>query len=357
MRSCIFTFLSLSLCFSGTLVAQNLISNGGFEEFTHCPSKMVPFYGALKEVSVPTSSSGDYFNTCGSDDFDAPLNFRGTQEPAEGNGYTGLYFYALNDYREYIQLNTTETLRNKHPYRISLQVSLAETSTIALKNMAVMVTNTKIRVPNSQALTSSRMDLLDGVDYRIIPLRPNQSLSNKDEWVTMTAEFDAKGYENHLLIGNFLDNHDTNVIAANKAVGNNDFAYYYVDNLSLEALPRVNYEEDKIYVLEESPFQPKGYKLDAEAIAGVKKIFKFLKENAEVQMKITGHSNDAGDAAYNKFISSLRARAVALYLKKLGIADSRLVWEGVGETKNLGSTPLTQKPQVEFVMTKVEDHN
>jgi len=95
--------------------------------------------------------------------------------------------------------------------------------------------------------------------------------------------------------------------------------------------------------------------LDAEAIASVKKIFKFLKENAEVQMKITGHSNDAGDPAYNKFVSSLRARAVALYLKKLGIDDSRLVWEGAGETKNLGKTKRIEKPQVEFVMTNLDN--
>ena len=355
MRSRIFTLLSLSICFSGTLVAQNLVSNGGFEEYTHCPSKIVNFSGILKEISLPTASSGDYFNTCGSDDFDAPLNFRGTQEPAEGKGYAGLYFYALNDYREYAQLNTTKTLRDKYPYKFSFQVSLAETSTISLKNMAVVVTNTKVRVPNSQALTSSRMDLLDGVDYRIIPLKADKSLSDKDEWVTMTAEFDARGYENHILIVNFSNNSGTNVINGNKSIVPNDFAYYYVDNVVLEELPRVNYEQDKIYVLEESPFQPKGYELDAEAIASVKKIFKFLKENAEVQMKITGHSNDAGDPAYNKFVSSLRARAVALYLKKLGIDDSRLVWEGVGESKNLGKTKVAEKPQVEFVMTNFDN--
>jgi|GEM_PF-2979616 len=350
MSSRIFTLLSLSICFSGNVIAQNLISNGGFEEFKHCPSKMATFSGILKEVSLPTSSSGDYFNTCGSEDFAAPLNFRGTQQPAEGKGYAGLYFYALNDYREYAQLNTTKTLRDKYPYKLSFQVSLAETSTLALKNMAVVVTSTKVRVPNSQALTSSRMDLLDGLDYRIIPLKVDKSLSNKEEWVTMTAEFDARGYENHILIGNFSDNNATNLITNGKTVVPNDFAYYYVDNLALEELPRVNYEQDKIYVLEESPFQPKGYELDAEAIASVKKIFKFLKENAEVQMKITGHSNDAGDPAYNKFVSSLRARAVALYLN-----DSRLVWEGAGETKNLGKTKRIEKPQVEFVMTNLDN--
>ncbi len=354
MHSRIFTLISLSLCLGGSLTAQNLISNGGFEEFSNCPSKIANFSGILDEVSLPTSSSGDYFNTCGTQDFSAPENFRGAQEAAEGEGYAGLYFYALNDYREYAQLNTTKTLRAKYPYKISFQVSLAETSTLAVKNMTLVLTSTKIRVPNSKALTSSRMDLLADVDYRVIPLKANKSLSNKEEWVTLTAEFDAKGFENHMLIGNFSNNNGTDLIANGKTVAPNDFSYYYVDNLVLEELPRVDFEQDKIYVLEENPFQPKGYELDAEAIANVKKIFKFLKENAEVQMKITGHSNDAGNPEYNKFISSLRARAVALYLKKLGINDSRLVWEGVGESKPLGKGKTIEKTQVEFVMTNIE---
>ncbi len=354
MRSRIFTLFSFSLCICGGLTAQNLISNGGFEEFSACPSKIVSFSEILDEVSLPTSSSGDYFNTCGTKDFSAPENFRGVQEAAEGKGYTGLYFYALNDYREYAQLNTTKTLRAKYPYKMSFQVSLAETSTLAVKNMALVLTNTKIRVPNSKALTSSRMDLLADVDYRVIPLKADKSLSNKEEWVTLTAEFDAKGFENHMLIGNFANNNATSLIPNDKTVMPNDFSYYYVDNLVLEELPRVDYEQDKIYVLEENPFEPKGYELDAEAIANVKKIFKFLKENAEVQMKITGHSNDAGNPEHNKFISSLRARAVALYLKKLGINDSRLVWEGVGESKDLGKGKPKEKTQVEFVMTNIE---
>lgn len=355
--SVLFIFCMLLI---GSVSAQNLILNPSFESFKDCPTNMANFDASLEDVSLPTSSSGDYFNQCASNDFNVPSNFKGEQTASDGGGYIGLYFYALNDYREYIQLNTAKTLREKHPYKISLQVSLAEHSNLALKNMSILLTNKKIKVPNSAALTSSRMDLQEGIEFYEVQLKADKTLSTTEGWVTLTGQFDAKGFENHMLVGNFKVNENTALLKSEKPIIPSDFSYYYVDNLELEELPRVNYEKDKIYVLESKPFEPKGYELDAEAVASVKKIFKFLKENADVQMKITGHSNDAGNPEYNKFVSSLRARAVALYLKKLGVEDNRIVWEGVGETKPLRNGKLKEnqlkKRQVEFVMTNFDDN-
>ncbi|KPM30620.1 OmpA-like periplasmic protein [Croceitalea dokdonensis DOKDO 023] len=342
-----------------TAQGQNLILNASFEEYKECPSNISSFDALLDNVSLPTSSSGDYFNTCASGDFNTDNNFKGGQEPADGKGYAGLYYYALNDYREYLQLDAARTLRAKHPHKLSFKVSLAEASTIALKNMSLVMTSKKIRVPNSKVLTASRLDLQPDIQLHEVPLKANGSLSETDGWVTLTAEFDAKGFENHFLIGNFKENKATELLRPTKAVTSSDFSYYFVDAFELEELPRINYEKDKIYVLERKPFEPKGYDLDDEAVAQVKKIFKFLKENADVQMKITGHSDDVGNAEYNKFVSSLRARAVALYLKKLGVEDDRIVWEGVGNSKPLRNGKVKDERlrnrRVEFVMTDVKE--
>ena len=354
-------FLFLCFCFLlGTpLSGQNLILNPSFENYKYCPLNITNTGTLLEEVSLPTSSSGDYFNTCGSNDFAVPSNFKGSQKATDGSGYVGLYFYALNDYREYIQLNTSKTLREKHPYKIALQVSLAETSSLALKNMSIILLNKKVKFPNGSALTSSRLDLQEDIMFHEVKLKPNKSLANTDDWITLTAEFDAKGFENHIIVGNFSNNLNTELLEQEGSVLSGDFSYYYVDNLALEELPRINYEKDKIYVLERNPFEPKGYELDAEAIASVKKIFKYLKENAEVQMKITGHSDNVGKPEYNKFVSSLRARAVALYLKNLGIDDNRIVWEGVGDTRPLRNGKIKESHmsnrRVEFVMTEFQD--
>lgn len=347
-------FLFLS---STSIVGQNLVRNASFEDNKSCPTSITNFNALVEDVSSPTSSSGDYFNECGSGDFSVPSNFKGSQEAAEGQGYSGLYFYALNDYREYLQLNTSKTLRAKFPYKISIKVSLAEASTLALKNMSIMLVNKKLSVPNSSALTLSKLDLQAGIKFQKVNLSPDKSMGNTEDWITLSGEFEAKGFENHLIVGNFNTNKDTKLITTNNTVLSKDFSYYFIDDITLEEQPRINYEKDKIYVLEQNPFEPKGYELDDEAIVQVKKIFKFLKENASVQMKITGHSSEVGKPEYNKFVSSLRARAVALYLKKLGINDDRVVWEGAGDSKPLrnGKIKENKANRVEFVMTTIEE--
>lgn len=356
-----YTRFMLLFCLFGSfgLSAQNLILNPSFEEKNSCPSSVSNLNILLKDVSIPTGSSGDYFNACNTGDFSVPSNFRGTEKAAEGAGYTGLYFHALNDYREYLQLGLTKTLREKFPYKLQFKVSLAESSALALQEMYMVLVNKPLTLPNNTLLTENRLHLQEGVKFTKVRLQQDSSLADKDGWVILTAEFETKGFENHILIGNFDANTATKTQTLSAKATSSDYAYYFIDDFELQELPRINYEQDKIYVLERNPYQPKGYELDDAAMASIQKIFKFLKDNAELQLKITGHSDNTGSPEYNKFVSSLRARAVALYLKELGIADKRIVWEGVGSSKPLRNGSLKQEGlgerRVEFVMTHHQD--
>ncbi len=340
--------------------AQNLIVDGSFEEYNNCPSRTSTFQQYFEHISAPTTSSGDYFNSCGYSDYSVPENFKGVQPAAEGDGYVGIYLYAVNDYREYVQLNTTQTLKQGYPYKISVRVSLAEHSNLALKNMSLVLGSRKIERPSSSALSYAKLDLMQGFDFYRVNLTADKSLGEKDEWVTLTGEFEAKGFENHIILGNFNNNVETHLLESQRSKETGDFAYYYFDDASLVEMPITNYDSDKIYVLERNPFEPKGYDLDDKAMASIEKIFDYLKRNNEVQLKITGHSGDAGTPEYNKFVSSLRARAVALYLKKLGIDESRIVWEGLGESRPLKNGKIKQShlanSRVEFVMTEFDDN-
>lgn len=351
--------ITLFLLCNYQILAQNLIINPGFEEINECAKCDRDLSLNVLNISYPNTAAPDYYNTRLRADYGVPNNFKGTQESIEGDGYIGAYMYALNDYREYLQLNTTKTLREKHPYKISLKVSLAETSKLALKNISIVLVNKKVSIPNSKVLTSSRLDLIEGLEFYEVSLSPDKSMSDTEEWITLTGEFEAKGFETQILIGNFRANQDTKLIKSPAQITSSDYSYYFIDDFFLEEFPRIKYETDKIYVLERDPFEPKGYKLDKSAIASAEKIFKFLKENAEVQMKITGHSDNLGTPEYNKFISSLRARAVALYLKNLGIPENQIVWEGIGDTKPLKAQDTDAgnfaNRRVEFVMTDFND--
>jgi len=340
--------------------AQNLIVDGSFEEYNSCPSKTSSFQHYFEHISAPTTSSGDYFNSCGNSDYSVPNNFKGNQEAADGNGYVGIYLYALNDYREYVQLNTTETLKQGYPYKVRIRVSLADNSEVALKNMSLVLGSRKIVRPSSSALSYAKLDLVEGFNFYRVNLVADGSMAEKDGWVTLTGEFEAKGFENHMILGNFQDNIETQLLNNTKQREAGAYAYYYFDDVSLTELPITQYDSDKIYVLEQNPYQPKGYELDDKAMASVDKIFEYLKRNSEVQLKITGHSADSGTPEYNKFVSSLRARAVALYLKKLGIDESRIVWEGLGESRPLKNGKIKEShlanSRVEFVMTEFDDN-
>lgn len=344
-----------------SIQAQNLVVDGGFEEYKRCPSKTSSFQHYFDYISAPTTSSGDYFNSCATTEFGIPKNFKGTQTAVEGKGYAGIYLYALNDYREYIQLNTEQTLKQGYPYKIRVRVSLADNSELALKNMSLVLGSKKITRPSSRALSYAKLDLMEGFNFYSVNLNSEGgSMADKDGWVTLSAEFEAKGFENHLILGNFKNNSDTQLLNEDKRREAGAYSYYYFDDISITEMPITQYDSDKIYVLEQNPFEPKGYELDDKAMASVEKIFEYLKRNSDVQLKITGHSNDSGTPEYNKFVSSLRARAVALYLKKLGIDDSRIVWEGLGEKRTLKNGKIKQdhlaNGRVEFVMTEFDDN-
>lgn len=59
----------------------------------------------------------------------------------------------------------------------------------------------------------------------------------------------------------------------------------------------------------------------------------YLKENANVKIKIVGHTDLNGDYQDNVILSRNRANAVKDYLVKKGIDSSRIVTEGKGSSE------------------------
>jgi outer membrane protein OmpA-like peptidoglycan-associated protein len=62
-----------------------------------------------------------------------------------------------------------------------------------------------------------------------------------------------------------------------------------------------------------------------------------MKQNPTIRVEISGHTDDIGDNAFNKNLSQQRANAVKAFLVSKGIAATRLVAVGFGETKPLVS--------------------
>jgi OmpA-OmpF porin, OOP family len=72
------------------------------------------------------------------------------------------------------------------------------------------------------------------------------------------------------------------------------------------------------------------YDLKDKSLTELQKVIRFLNENPEVKIEISGHTDNSGTAAYNNQLSEKRALSVYSYLKDNGIATSRLKYKGYG---------------------------
>ncbi|MDG3424571.1 OmpA family protein, partial [Vibrio parahaemolyticus] len=85
-----------------------------------------------------------------------------------------------------------------------------------------------------------------------------------------------------------------------------------------------------------------------------------LTQYSEDKVQIVGHTDSTGPEAYNQRLSEPRAQAIADYLKRMGIAESRLTVMGQGESHPIASNDTVegraQNRRVEVVFdTTVEE--
>ena len=75
--------------------------------------------------------------------------------------------------------------------------------------------------------------------------------------------------------------------------------------------------------------------LKNESFAELNRVITFLKENPNVKIELSGHTDNVGNEDFNKTLSQKRADAVLAYLVSNGIEASRLVAKGYGMEKSV----------------------
>ena len=76
--------------------------------------------------------------------------------------------------------------------------------------------------------------------------------------------------------------------------------------------------------------------IDKAQVANVEMIAKYMKNNPDAKVKVSGYASPEGPAALNQKLSEQRAEAVKnMLVKKYGIAADRLTTEGCGATDKL----------------------
>ena len=98
--------------------------------------------------------------------------------------------------------------------------------------------------------------------------------------------------------------------------------------------------------------------LKPTAQANIQSLASSMKNNAETNILIIGHTDNTGADAYNDRLSNRRANAVKAYTSAQGISSYRLTTQGRGETEpiaeNASESGRSQNRRVEIVIVANE---
>lgn len=214
---------------------QNLVYNGDFEEYDSCPTNP-SFPGDLQIehcigwTAPRKEGTSDYFNVCNNPIngglAGVPHNVISYQHPQNGNGYCGLFTWALNpdgtNYREYIQTKLLNPLEEGKIYKLSFYVS-NDGFNYSQEKIGALLGN------NSFTETSA----LPIVAHAQVVNR-NGNLTDSLNWMKIEGEFISSGDEEYLTIGYF--EHSNQVFDTLNTYGDpfcGMESYYFVDGVEL----------------------------------------------------------------------------------------------------------------------------
>jgi flagellar motor protein MotB/tetratricopeptide (TPR) repeat protein len=89
----------------------------------------------------------------------------------------------------------------------------------------------------------------------------------------------------------------------------------------------------KSVILENIFFETGSFQLSASSLYELNRLVELLNKNPNLKLKVSGHTDNVGDAKANLALSENRAKSVVTYLESKGVARERLKSTGYGNTK------------------------
>ncbi|MFO0357873.1 MAG: T9SS type A sorting domain-containing protein [Sphingobacteriaceae bacterium] len=194
----------LLFVFFGLLKAQtfqNLVPNGSFETYTNCPTNAGQIFYASPWTG-PNCNSSDYFNACSSS-LNVPhyagiaASYPYFLNAKQGQAYAGIALYQQSEYREYIQVNLSNTLLNGFCYYIEFYAANIQFNKYCSNNLALSFSSTQQSVSSSSSCTL--MNLLPSITQYGNPI-----IKDTVKWTKISGIYKSNGIESYLAIGNFL---------------------------------------------------------------------------------------------------------------------------------------------------------
>ncbi|MGY8989265.1 MAG: OmpA family protein, partial [Flavobacteriales bacterium] len=80
----------------------------------------------------------------------------------------------------------------------------------------------------------------------------------------------------------------------------------------------------------------------------------YLNKNENLELLISGHTDNAGSEENNQILSTNRARSVYIFLVENGVSEDKLTYQGFGESKpvydNFTSEGRSKNRRTEFTI-------
>jgi OmpA-OmpF porin, OOP family len=223
MKSINISFLIFLLIFSTKVPAQNLVTNGDFEQLVSCPTGLSQLTSTVSWFT-PTNGSPDYFHECSTGSADVPENIFGYQYAHSGEGYGGIEPWAVspNGYREYFETQLSSPLVAGTCYYFEMYVNTGDVCQFTTDDIQVYFSDVVVTgIATNQNLSFTPQ--ISNVTGNFIDTM---------SWVPVTGMYTATGGEEYIIIGNFKNNSQTDTMEVN-ATGTNVYIYFYIDDVTL----------------------------------------------------------------------------------------------------------------------------
>ena len=316
----------------------------------------------MSKWNSPTQTTPDLFSTqskstCWSHPAKHSSN---RQRPKDGNNMVGIKCYGTGGtdtyWHEYVQIELKEPLKADSVYYLEFYANAANRASRICNNIGALVSE-------EQVSTRDRKPLY------ITPTINSEKLIKQSllGWKRVSGVFKAKGGERFLTIGNFYRDE---VTTTQRLESGTDGAYYYIDEVMLRVadpgarlsprpleskpdedlvlvkeragteeiqIQKVQYEVGTTIKLDNIQFEFDKAELLPSSQAELDQLANLLKDHPFMEIKITGHTDDQGDEAYNVKLSDARAQAVVAYLIHKEVEQDRLHFKGMGSIMPIAS--------------------
>ncbi len=347
-RISLYRLLIISVFLSTTaqsIFAQDLIPNGGFEEFIYKPMKWntsgTDFTETLKYWSSPTQASPDAYGP----GIEVPSFWRkhgfGFITPVQGKSFVGNTLYGCVEgkphCREYVQVRMAEPLVPGQQYELSFWTSPLPKG-LRINNIGIAFSYDSLQIK-----LDTKLDLTPvGNIKKVVMTKPGR-------WVQAKLLFQAKAREEFLVIGNFYTDNQTK-IKKDPMYTKLKYAYYYFDDIRLKKIPPIieyvdtsnvfldrSFDIDERVILENVYFDFDQATLLPKSYLTLAHLLELLNQYPDMKIELVGHTDSDGSRPYNNRLSKRRARTVFNYLIEKKIGRDRLEFRGEGESSPIAT--------------------